>query len=54
VREYARGRIDNKPLKVTGTAFFDGAPRVEILSGAFRALSSIRLKIDDVVSYGAY
>jgi hypothetical protein len=54
VREYARGRIDNKPLKVTGTVFFDKAPRMEISSGAFHAVSSVRLKIDNVVSYGAY
>jgi hypothetical protein len=54
VREYARGRIDNKPLKVTGTVFLNGAPRVEILQGAFHARSNVRLKIDTVVSYGAY
>ncbi|MDR1317374.1 MAG: hypothetical protein LBK13_10935 [Spirochaetales bacterium] len=54
VREYARGRIDNKPLKVTGTAFLNGAPRIEILQGAFHARSALRLKIDTVVSYGAY
>jgi hypothetical protein len=54
VREYARGRIDNKPLKVTGTVFLDGAPRIEISSGAFHAVSFVRLKIDEVVTYGAY
>ncbi|MCL1818349.1 MAG: hypothetical protein FWG35_05405 [Spirochaetaceae bacterium] len=54
VREYARGRIDNKPRRITGVAFLNAAPRLEIVSGAFRAASSVRLKIDDVVTYGAY
>jgi hypothetical protein len=54
VREYARTRIDNKPRKVTGTVFLDGAPRIEIQSGSFKALSAVRLMIDDVISYGAY
>jgi hypothetical protein len=54
VREYARGRIDNKPRKVTGIVFLNGAPRIEVISGVYRALSSVRLKIDGVVSYGAY
>lgn len=54
VREYARGRIDNKPRKITGTVFLNSAPRIEVVSGVYRALSSVRLKIDDVVSYGVY
>jgi hypothetical protein len=54
VREYARGRVDNKPRKVTGTVFLNGAPRLEVVSGVYRALSSVRLRIDEVVSYGAY
>jgi hypothetical protein len=54
VREYARGRIDNKPLKVAGTVFLSEAPRIEILRGAFHARTHVRLKIDNVVSYGAY
>ena len=54
VREFARGRIDNKPRRITGTVFLSGAPRMEILSGAFRALSSVRLEIDDVVGYEVY
>ncbi|MDR1625634.1 MAG: hypothetical protein LBT33_03760 [Spirochaetia bacterium] len=54
VREYARGRIDNKPLKVTGTVFLGDAPLIEILRGAFHARTRVRLKIDDVLGYGAY
>jgi hypothetical protein len=54
VREYARSRIDNKPLRITGAVFLGGAPRIEISSGAFRAAGPVRLKIDDVVTYGVY
>ena len=54
VREHARTRIGNKPLKVSGNVFLEGAPRIEVYSGAFHAKSSVRLQIDDVVTYGVY
>lgn len=54
VREHARQRIDNKPKKISGTVTLDAAPRITVKSGAYQAVCSVLLKIDEVRPYGVY
>jgi hypothetical protein len=54
VREHARTRVDNKPKKITGAVTLDGAPRIMILSGVYRAVCSVKLILDEVVPYRVF
>jgi hypothetical protein len=54
VREHARTRMDNKPKKISGEVTLDAAPRIIIITGMYRAVCSVKLRIDDVIPYRVY
>lgn len=54
VREHARTRIGSKPQNIRGMAALDGAPRISIESGRYRARCNVKLRIDEVRPYRAF